>query len=117
MHKQIFEKLSKLAVLARLLTCVIAALVITYFYPHPESSHYNYEQNRPWNYAKLIAPFDIPIHADSTTILAAKDSLEAHFVYKDTDHIIKLSKQLNTVPQELMLILNHIKKEYKKDNH
>ena len=80
MHKQIFEKLSKRAVLARLLTCVIAALVITYFYPHPESSHYNYEQNRPWNYAKLIAPFDIPIHADSTTILAAKDSLEAHFV-------------------------------------
>ncbi len=80
MHKQILKKLSKKAVVVRLLTCVAAAIMITYFYPHPESSHYNYEQNRPWNYAKLIAPFDIPIHADSTTILAARDSLEAHFV-------------------------------------
>ena len=80
MHKQILKKLSKKAVVVRLLTCVAAAIMITYFYPHPESNHYNYEQNRPWNYAKLIAPFDIPIHADSTTILAARDSLEAHFV-------------------------------------
>lgn len=64
----------------RLVICLVAAVVITYFYPHPESSHYNYELNRPWNYAKLIAPFDIPVHADSATILAAKDSLESSFV-------------------------------------
>ena len=80
MHKPILDKLSKRGIVVRLLSCLAAALIITYFYPHPESSHYNYEQNRPWNYAKLIAPFDIPIHADSATILAARDSLEAHFV-------------------------------------
>ncbi len=80
MHRQIIETLSKRSVAVRLLTCLAAAVIITYFYPHPESSHYNYEQNRPWNYAKLIAPFDIPIHADSATILAARDSLDAHFV-------------------------------------
>jgi len=80
MHRQIFEKLSKGGVAMRLVICLVAAVVITYFYPHPESSHYNYELNRPWNYAKLIAPFDIPVHADSATILAAKDSLESSFV-------------------------------------
>ncbi len=80
MNRQILDKLSKRGMAGRLLVCLVTALVITYFYPHPESSHYNYEQNRPWSYAKLIAPFDIPIHADSATILAARDSLEAHFV-------------------------------------
>lgn len=80
MHRQFFEKISKRAVAVRLLISLAAAVLITYFYPHPESSHYNYELNRPWNYAKLIAPFDIPIHADSATILAARDSLESSFV-------------------------------------
>ncbi|MDE6368736.1 MAG: HDIG domain-containing protein [Muribaculaceae bacterium] len=79
-HKPILDKLTKRGVVIRFLIGLAAALIITYFYPHPESSHYKYEQNRPWNYAKLIAPFDIPIHADSATILAARDSLEAHFV-------------------------------------
>lgn len=80
MHRQIIDRLSKRGMAGRLLICLAAAVIITYFYPHPESSHYNYEENRPWNYAKLIAPFDIPIHADSATILAARDSLDAKFV-------------------------------------
>ena len=54
--------------------------MIVYFYPHPEANRYNYEEGRPWNYAKLIAPFDIPVHADSATIIAARDTLDAHFV-------------------------------------
>lgn len=80
MHRQIIDRLSKRGMAGRLLICLAAAVIITYFYPHPESSHFNYEENRPWNYAKLIAPFDIPIHADSATILAARDSLDAKFV-------------------------------------
>lgn len=80
MNRQFLDKLSKLGIAMRLLICLAAAVIITYFYPHPESSHYNYELNRPWNYAKLIAPFDIPIHADSATILAARDSLDSSFV-------------------------------------
>lgn len=80
MHRQIIDRLSKRGMAGRLLICLAAAVIITYFYPHPESTHFNYEENRPWNYAKLIAPFDIPIHADSATILAARDSLDAKFV-------------------------------------
>lgn len=80
MKKQLIDRLSKRGMAGRVMACMIAAVLITYFYPHPESSHYNYEENRPWNYAKLIAPFDIPIHADSATILAARDTLDAKFV-------------------------------------
>ncbi len=80
MNNQILDKINKTSIAFKIFICVVASIVITYFYPHPESSHYNYEQGRPWNYAKLIAPFDIPIHADSTTIMAARDSLDAKFV-------------------------------------
>lgn len=64
----------------RILVALAAVVVIVYFYPHQESNRYFYEQGRPWNYAKLIAPFDIPIHPDSAAILAARDSLDARFV-------------------------------------
>ena len=57
-----------------------ATIVIVYFYPHPEANRFNYEEGRPWNYAKLIAPFDIPVHPDSATIEAARDTLDKHFV-------------------------------------
>ena len=60
--------------------CVIATVIIVYFFPHPESTHYKYEEGRPWNYAKLIAPFDIPIRPDTATMLAVRDSLDRIFV-------------------------------------
>lgn len=66
--------------LKKILIALAATIVIVYFYPHPEANRYNYEEGRPWNYTKLIAPFDIPIHPDSATLRAAKDSLEARFV-------------------------------------
>lgn len=60
--------------------CVIATVIIVYFFPHPENTHYKYEEGRPWNYAKLIAPFDIPIRPDTATMLAVRDSLDRIFV-------------------------------------
>ena len=65
-------------------------------------------------------PYPIIANTMNSTFIKIDETVQAQDcvqIYKDTDHIIKLSKQLNTVPQELMLILNHIKKEYKKDNH
>ncbi len=66
--------------LKKILIALAATIVIVYFYPHPEANRFNYEEGRPWNYSKLIAPFDIPVHPDSATLLAAHDTLEAHFV-------------------------------------
>lgn len=66
--------------LKHILIALAATIVIVYFYPHPEANRFNYEEGRPWNYAKLIAPFDIPVHPDSATIEAARDTLDKHFV-------------------------------------
>lgn len=57
-----------------------AAIVIVWVYPHQRNSQYIYEQGRPWNYNQLIAPFDIPIHPDSLTVQAIRDTLQARFV-------------------------------------
>lgn len=65
---------------SNILIAVVAAIVIVWFYPHPETSRYNYEEGRPWNYAQLIAPFDIPVHPDSMTLQRARDTLDAHFI-------------------------------------
>lgn len=70
----------KTGLLHKILLALAALIVIVYFYPHPESNRFNYEEGRPWNYSKLIAPFDIPIHPDSATLLAARDTLDARFV-------------------------------------
>ena len=64
----------------KILVALVATLVIVYFYPHHESNRFIYEEGRPWNYAKLIAPFDIPIHPDSATLIAARDTLDERFV-------------------------------------
>lgn len=80
MYQDLLTNIKKRDIGVRLGIALLAAVLIVYFYPHPESTHYNYEEGRPWNYAKLIAPFDIPIHPDSNTIRAARDSLTAKFV-------------------------------------
>lgn len=66
--------------LQRILIACATIAILVYFFPHPSVSHYKFEEGRPWNYAKLIAPFDIPIHPDSATVMAAVDSLDRTFV-------------------------------------
>lgn len=68
-----------------------ATLIITYFMPRHELSHYKYEMGRPWSYAKLIAPFDIPIHPDSAKVLRARDSIRKVFfpIYSRNEAIEK----------------------------
>lgn len=73
-------KASKSKLTITIIMAFIAAVIIVYFYPHPETARFNYEEGRPWNYAKLIAPFDIPIHPDSLTLQRARDTLDRHFV-------------------------------------
>lgn len=67
-------------ILQRLLIACGMLVLMVYFFPHPSVSHYKFEEGRPWNYAKLIAPFDIPIHPDSATVIAAVDSLDKAFI-------------------------------------
>lgn len=73
-------KLPDKSISNRVLLTIAAIVIIVWFYPHRNVSQFVYEQGRPWNYAQLIAPFDIPIHPDSVTIKAVRDTLDARFI-------------------------------------
>ena len=66
--------------LQQLAMLFVAAVVVLLCFPQADTTHYKYEEGRPWNYAKLIAPFDIPVHPDSATVRRMRDTLDAHFV-------------------------------------
>ena len=58
----------------------IAAVALTvYFLPRTDKNHFIYEVNRPWSYALLTAPFDIPVHLDSISAAQVRDSIDANF--------------------------------------
>ncbi|MCM1347950.1 MAG: HDIG domain-containing protein [Firmicutes bacterium] len=61
--------------------CAFAAAVLLMFYLRPTTNEnrYIYEINRPWNYNLLTAPFDIPVHHDTISSMAIRDSLAASF--------------------------------------
>lgn len=92
------EEVKRHPLLPYLLMALGVLVIIVYFYPHPSVSHYKYEQGRPWNYAQLIAPFDIPIHPDSATVASSLDSLNAVFVpvysrtHFNTDSVMRVAR-------------------------
>lgn len=75
--------------------------VTSLFFVHNTSDALVYEQGRPWNYPKLTAPFDIPIHYDSIATKRITDSIDNEFVpiFRDTgisdSQVNKLYKALS----------------------
>lgn len=74
------SELSANGMARRVAVALAALIVIVWFYPHQRANKLFYEEGRPWNYAQLIAPFDIPIHPDSATVERMRDTLDARFV-------------------------------------
>ncbi len=58
---------------------IITVGVLSLFLVGGASNSLVYIEGRPWNYPKLIAPFDIPIEYDSVTTQHIKDSINQAF--------------------------------------
>lgn len=109
----------------RVLLFVAAVTLIVYFLPRTDKDHYIYEVNRPWSYALLTAPFDIPVHLDSASMAQVKDSIDMHFepVYvRDlaaektliSDYTLRLNSTpgLNITPAQKNQIIKAIREVY-----
>lgn len=59
---------------------VLATAAMVCFMPGDNKHKYTYEENRPWSYALLTAPFDITVYRDSATVRHMIDSVEATMV-------------------------------------
>ena len=59
---------------------IVATAIVVYFMPRDSQHKYSYEENRPWSYSLLTAPFDITVYRDSATVKHMTDSVEATMV-------------------------------------
>jgi hypothetical protein len=64
----------------RILFFLLGTIIIVWFMPRTSTSTFIYEENRPWNYSLLTAPFDIPVHLDSLSVKQARDSVDKTFI-------------------------------------
>lgn len=109
----------------RALLFIVVVAAIVYFLPRTSENHYVYEENRPWSYALLTAPFDIPIRLDSVSAAKVKDSIDTHFepvftrdltlektIISDYTTRLNSAKDLNVTPAQRNLIINQIKEIY-----
>lgn len=62
------------------LVLIAAVAVCSYFMPRTARQRYAYEENRPWAYSLLTAPFDITVYRDSATVAHIADSIDASLV-------------------------------------
>ena len=94
----------------RLLICAASVAIIGFFLPRSDKQSLYYAVNKPWSYALLTAPFDIPIELDSARIKSIKDSINENFecVYKFSLDIQK--KNIPALEKELQ---NHTEINYK----
>lgn len=107
----------------RILAFLAVVAVTVYFLPRSGENHYTYEVNRPWSYALLTAPFDIPVHLDSVSAQLVRDSVDRDFepVYKRdvateklviSDYAVKLNTLQNSTitPTDKNRLLAELKK-------
>lgn len=102
-----------------------AVILVAYCLPRDNKNQYNYEENRPWAYSLLTAPFDIPVRLDSVSAQMVKDSIDRTFepVYQrdyaaDKTVVAEVSNRLesnpavNLTPGERNQMISLIRKVY-----
>lgn len=63
-----------------MLLILLTVGVLSLFFVSKEGDEFKYEVGKPWNYPKLIAPFEIPIYYDSISTERIKDSIKTNFM-------------------------------------
>ncbi len=91
---------------------VLTVAVLSIFFGGASQDVIVYNEGRPWNYPKLIAPFDIPIEYDSASTQKIKDSIETNFAPIYNINTAKQQRALNNIStslQELTRISSTVK--------
>ena len=109
----------------RILLFIAVVSVTVYFLPRSAENHYTFEEGRPWSYALLTAPFDIPRHLDSLSAAKVKDSIDTHFepvftrdltaektIISDYTTRLNATKDLDITPAQRNQIIKEIRKVY-----
>lgn len=109
----------------RILLFIFAVAATVYFLPRSAENHYSFEEGRPWSYALLTAPFDIPVHLDSLSSAKVRDSIDANFepvfdrdltaektIISEYTTRLNAATDLDITPEQRNQIIKEIKKVY-----
>lgn len=58
---------------------LLAAMLISYFFPREGKFRYQFFEGKPWRYELLTAPNDFPIYKTDEEVKAEKDSVQSNF--------------------------------------
>ncbi|MBO5053817.1 MAG: HDIG domain-containing protein [Muribaculaceae bacterium] len=86
-----------------IVTLAVTALVV-YCYPHGSTNRYKYKVGQVWNYAKLVAPYDIDIYPDSLTVSKRVDSIRASHIPVYTPRPIDVNSMIKQVDSLIMKV-------------
>ena len=87
-----------------MLLIAVTVGVLSLFFGGASSDALVYSEGRPWNYPKLIAPFDIPIEYDSVSASRIKDSIDTNFApifYEDEAREMKAMENITATLEEI----------------
>ena len=87
-----------------MLLIAVTVGVLSLFFGGASSDALVYSEGRPWNYPKLIAPFDIPIEYDSVSASRIKDSIDTNFApifYEDEAREMKAMENITASLEEI----------------
>lgn len=77
-----------------------SVLIIVFFFPKEAPFKYDFQKNKPWYHADLIAPYDIPVQKTEAEITAEKNALSQrkrlYFTYDDRV-LVKALQQFDTL--------------------
>lgn len=82
----------------KILTFVVAALAILYFYPHPDENElYRYRVGDQWTHPDLVSQIDFSVQPDSSRLTSIEDSVKSNvkiYYQRQRVDIAKLSHRL-----------------------
>jgi hypothetical protein len=95
--------------LATRIALVLATVaIIVWMMPHDTHVSFKIEQDKPWQYADLTAPFDFPVYKSEDVVRAERDSVlrdyEPYYVLKenvDDEQVRKFLQDYNKVASSL----------------
>ncbi len=73
------KKFSIQQILIRIAILLVASIVVVYSMPRESKFRYVFQENKPWKYGFLMAPFDFSILKSDAAIKKEKDSIMANF--------------------------------------
>lgn len=91
MKQNLYNSYKESSLVFHLALFSVLIAVIVYFLPRDKKFDFQFEENKPWTYGLLQAPFDFPIYKSDEVFAKERDSVLANYApYYDIDKSVSM---------------------------